>query len=463
MPELDLPREPMSHVDAAWLRMDTPENLMIITGLLQFEEPLGVDDLVAMLEERLLRHERFTQRAVPARVPLARPQWELDLDFDLRNHVHRVALKGPDQRRALEDLVGQLMGTPLHRGRPLWEVHLVERFEGGSALIVRIHHSVGDGIALVRLLLGLADGKDAAPPPQVGVRVPPASHLWQWAKDRLTDVATLGKMLILPADRRTLLRAPLGRRKLAAFSDPLALAQVKSIAAAASGTVNDVLAACVAGALRRYLRGRGSLPKDLAIRALVPVYVLEGGPRAGSLGNHFGLVFLPLPVGIEDPLERLRSVKRAMDAIKCSSEALVALAVLDVTGATSTEVERIVIDVFTRKASLLMTNVPGPRERVLLAGRRIRGLMFWAPTSGHLGLSVSVLSYGGEVRLMASGDARLLPDPRELTDGFVAELAALQQALDERREAAGLTRLPPPAPEAPRPPASGPRPRGAAR
>ncbi|MCZ7680601.1 MAG: WSD1 family O-acyltransferase [Sandaracinaceae bacterium] len=143
------------------------------------------------------------------------------------------------------------------------------------------------------------------------------------------------------------------------------------------------------------------------------------------LGNYFGLVFLDLPLAIEDPSLRLEEVRRRMDRLKRSPEPLVLLALMRIAGRSPRWVEEIVVRVLGQKTTAVLTNVPGPREPRYLAGRRIRTVMFWVPQSGNVGIGVSIFSYAGEVRLGLSADARLVPDPERVLDAFEEELRAL--------------------------------------
>ena len=152
-------RERMSSVDRAWLMMDDPTNPMVINGFWIFEEPLQYEQALAVLEERLLIHERFRQRVVERRGALrTRAYWEVDPAFDLRAHVGRIVLPPPGDRKALNDTVARLLTAPLALDRPLWTFTLIEGYGGGSVFFGRIHHCIGDGAALVRVLLSLTDG-----------------------------------------------------------------------------------------------------------------------------------------------------------------------------------------------------------------------------------------------------------------------------------------------------------------
>jgi WS/DGAT/MGAT family acyltransferase len=206
------------------------------------------------------------------------------------------------------------------------------------------------------------------------------------------------------------------------------LEDVKYVAHTLGATLNDVLISAVAGALRRYLEARGVDTDDMNLRAIVPVNLRSPGELdLDHMGNRFGLVFLALPVGIAEPLARMAVLKQRMDDIKRSPEAIVAFGILGAIGATPVLIERVVNTIFGMKATAVMTNVPGPREPLYLAGKRIRGIMFWVPTPAKLGLGVSIISYAGEVIVGVGTDAGLVPDPEEIVSAFDEEFQVLMQ------------------------------------
>jgi WS/DGAT/MGAT family acyltransferase len=188
-----------------------------------------------------------------------------------------------------------------------------------------------------------------------------------------------------------------------------------------------VLLSAVAGALRRYLAARGDHVDGIELRAVVPVN-LRAAHDTTSLGNKFGLVFLALPVGEADPLARVLATKRNMDAIKRSPEAVVIFGLLRVFGKTTASMLVTAVKLLARRASAVMTNVPGPRARIRFAGATIDGVMFWVPQSGRLGLGVSVLSYAGEVRVGVAADERRVPDPAAIVAHFHTALDDLLAA-----------------------------------
>jgi diacylglycerol O-acyltransferase len=442
-------RVPFRNVDASWLRMDDPTNLMVVTGVLVLESPVPLARLRQLVEDRLLRFRRFTSRVVRPFAGVGLPSWETDPDFDLDRHLLTASLGPGAGEPALQAFVSRLLSEPLPADRPLWTIHLVERFRGGSAIVARIHHCIGDGLALVHVLLSMADGSPAperrGSRPRAAWGITLGEQVLRGARavlghpGRIGDLARLASgsagallgLLALPDDPATALKGPLGRAKIAAWSRPFELADFKAIGKATGSTVNDVLMAALAGALRRFLAGRGEAPREIDVRGVVPVN-LRRPEAAGRLGNRFGLVFLSLPVGIEDPLDRLFEVRRRMRALKDSSQALAVYEVLWAMGAAPRPLFDLALRIFGAKGSAVVTNVVGPRQPIAIAGAPLREAMFWVPSAGRLALGVSLLSYAGKVWMGLQCDAEVIPDPAAVLDGFAAEV---EELLDLRRQA----------------------------
>ena len=437
-------RQKLGAADVAWLRMESSVNPMTIVGIIGFEEPMRLDDLKRLIEERLLIFERFRQRVV---YRAGTATWETDPHFDLDAHVHRAGLAVPDKKASLEELASDLMSTPLDFSKPPWQFHLIERFDGGSALIGRLHHCIGDGIALIHVLLALTDERfDAARATPSYGREPSGSlaerllrrtakaadevgraatsavaggldalqhpgQAFEWARQGLSVGAAASKIALMASDSETRFKAPASVIKRVAWSAPLPLGEVKAVAHGVGGKLNDVLMAAVAGALRRYLDGHGEPTAGVEIGAAIPVN-LRDEERAFDLGNVFGLAFLSLPVGIADARARLVEVKRRMDRIKSSPEPAVAFGIIQAIGAGPEFLHEQVVDILSSKVSAVVTNVPGPTERLHFYGNAVRRLMFWVPRAGHIGLGVSVISYAGEVMLEDRHGRQDGPGPR---------------------------------------------------
>jgi WS/DGAT/MGAT family acyltransferase len=453
-----------SPVDTAWLRMEHPTNLMMISGIFMFDEPIEHQALRTLIQERLLKFRRFRQKVAQPPLKFMSPVWVDDRHFDIDAHIHRIALPDPGDQAALQELTNDLMSTPLDFSKPLWQIHLVENYGDGCALVCRLHHCIADGIALMRVLLSLTDesaenargssGPEKNRSHQSTRRDPAAAgaKLLSQGLDFLGDgerrqaalkmgmegTAALANLLLLNPDPPTPLKGALGVRKRCAWSAPIPLADVKAVGKVTGGTVNDILLTAVAGAMGRYLRTRGETIGGLNLRAVVPVN-LRPIDEPLKLGNAFGLVFLSLPVGIDDPLDRLHELKRRMDAIKGTPEALVTFGILNAIGAAGPQVEEFVVSLFEKKATTVMTNVPGPKEVRYFAGKPIKGIMFWVPQSGRLGLGISILSYAGDVLIGVASDAGLIPDPESIVEATHVEFDSLMQLVTWAEQADAVT------------------------
>lgn len=452
--------ESLSSVDTAWYRLDSPTDPADIIGVMIFDGLVDYDRLIATIEARFLRFERFRQHIDDSQA--GRPKWREAAGFAVEDHVQRIELDAPADRGALEEAVGELMSRPLDKSKPLWRLYLAENYvdddgQSGSAIIAQLHHCLGDGFALAHVLLSIADHDPDAPWPssddihkveagrdieehhwmrdvlfgQVEELIKHPSRSVEMAQklEKLTEA--MGHLVLMPFDPPTVLkRDPVGRRRVS-WSDGIALDEVKRVARAFDGTVNDVLMAALAGAYRRYLADHDEVVANFDIRALVPVN-LRPAKRVeemeDKLGNHFGLVFLRLPVSEPSAVGRLRKLQAYMGELKNSPEALIIFEIFNLAGHTPETVEHVAADLLAKKSSTVVTNVPGPREPLFLGGRQIKDLMFWAPHPARLGSNASIISYNGKVRVGVRGDENVLPDPATMVDYFDAEFAALARA-----------------------------------
>jgi len=429
-------QHPMSHADAAWLRMDRATNLMVINSLMWFDEPPDWARLRSVYVERIVDcFPRFRQIARPGGL-LGGAHWEDDPAFDPEDHFHRIALPAPHDRAALRALVGDLATAPLDHERALWDVYLIDDFAHGAAVFTRVHHAVGDGIALARVLLSATDAGDPGPGfgEHNGQRsglatvlhggLSTVTHPRRATARAVTDLGTLSKLLLPGGEHSHVLKGEghVGHR--IAWSDPVDLWRVKHVAHAYRVTVNDVLVAALAGAVRERVLAAGGDPERL--HALVPLNLRPlDEPLPAELGNHFGLVLADLPVDLPDPENRLWEVNRRMDAIKRSDEGVITFGILETMGRAPSAVESRLLEYFTAKASMVVTNVVGPRKPISLAGTPVAGVLVWAPCSGDMRMTVSLFSYGGKVTAGFLTDAGIVPDPQPLADAFRAEVLAL--------------------------------------
>jgi len=252
----------------------------------------------------------------------------------------------------------------------------------------------------------------------------------------------LAKLAMMPADSTTRFKGKPGRTKAVAWSTPIPLDVVKAAGKALDCSVNDVLMACAAAALRGYLVERGDDPEGVEVRALIPVNLRPPG-SAEELGNRFGLVALLLPVGVANPIARLYEVNRLMQELKGSFQAAITLGILGVVGLCPKAVQKQVLDMLGNKASAVMTNVPGPQKPLFMSGCRVAQQMFWVPQSGDIGMGLSILTYDGRVQIGLVTDRGLVPDPDAIAARFALEferllLAVLMEPWGGRRDPEAL-------------------------
>lgn len=473
-PPMPPAREPLSSVDYAWLRMDDPTNLMHINGVLVLDRPVDVTRVREVLEERLAAIPRFRSRVViPKR---GKPYWEPDPGFDIDNHLVRVVLPDPGGDDELRAAIEEVISCQFDSEHPMWSFRVFESYRGGSVVMGRIHHCMGDGVALMLVLLSLTDlTPDADPavrnpflslynphheealdlatirelaeeimPEGMRLLLHPAEafrRVQGWIKGPVATGA-LGRLVLRPADPKTAFKGPLGVPKRVAWSDALPLDEVKAVGKALGGTVNDVLLSAMTGGLRRYLSRNGEPPPDdLSFRAAMPVN-LRTMEKMHQLGNEFGLIFLSLPVGIADPIKRLAELSRRARSLRKSLEPVVVFRILDALGVVPRKIQKLVVKIFATKATAVMTNVPGPKQVLYLAGKPIQDIVFWVPQAGRVGIGISICSYAGRVRLGVGSDAGLVPDPEHIVKGFHDEFEAMRRLAGRTGEMAPATAEP---------------------
>ena len=457
----------LSALDASFLLQESAQSHMHIGALaICAGPPPTLDDLRAHIGGRMHLVPRYRQRLAHAPLHSARPLWVDDPGFRLDLHVHHAALPSPAGRHELHELLARVFSTALDRGRPLWELWLVEGLEDGSfALIFKSHHALIDGRAGVDLAQVVFDASPttSAPPDAERAWTPRPSpgplgllgagaagvaraatalaldtlaalrrpeHAVAEARAAIEGLRTVVSEL-LDAAPKTPLNVPIGPyRRFATVScrlDDLAL--VRNTFGA---TVNDVALASVTGALRRFLIGRGVATDGLELRALVPVSVREAAPAEGlhELGNRVSAMRAPLPVYLEDPLARLQAVRAAMGAAKESPQSRgveVLAGVLDFAPPiVLAQASR--LNVAARLFNLLVTNVPGPRQPLYVLGRRMLEAYPVAPLPREHALAVAILSYDGGAYFGLLGDLDALPETEELAVWIGEEVAALVDA-----------------------------------
>ncbi|MFU8841741.1 MAG: wax ester/triacylglycerol synthase domain-containing protein [Nitriliruptoraceae bacterium] len=445
----------MSPADAVWYLGENAVNPMTISSIMWFDRPLDVDLLRARIESRLLdEHPILRQRIVPSRIPGRMPRWEDTPHFDLADHVSEDTLPAPGDQRTLQDWCSDERTTLLDRRKPMWHISVLQGYRGdGSAMHVRIHHSIGDGLAMMQLLLTVVDEYDPttrllADRP-LSQRVSRAigtgtAILAQGANLALhpdqaleaartgAEIATWAGRLLLPqmVERTVLQGHPEGVKRMAWDPDGFPLPEVRETAKAANATINDLLMTVMSGGMHRYLAERDALVEDVAM--MIPVNLRRpGDPLPRRLGNRIGLLPLRLPVGIADPVVRLRILQDRMHELKRSPAPVVSRGLIVATTLFTPVVERGIHRLNQLRSTGVLTNVPGPREPLHIGGAELLGTMGWGGMTGHLNLSAAIISLNGRVFTGLVTDAAITPDPEDILDHVSEEYLVVREAVAE--------------------------------
>ena len=454
--------ERLGSLDMTWLQIERSTNLMQVIGVLVLATPLDRNALADCLRTRLLPLERFGQHILRDTVGAIWESGQVDLDA----HIVTAALPPGDERAGLEALIGELAATPLDPARPLWQLHLVPGYRGGSALVARVHQCIADSIALIGVLQSLTDPKPAAEPPPP----PEAPNLFDRLYAPLTDAVIdsiklsgaiwarylsllfnptqvfdyarastalaleIGKLAGLHDDSHTFLKGEPKGVKHVSWSAPVTESAVAAIARARETTPNAVLLAALSGALHDHLAQQGSPTTGIELRTLMPVN-LRTEDTPDVLGNRWGFMPLELPVGIADPLDRLAETHRRVAHFTESYDAQRALGIFSLIGQTPRAVQLQALKLLATKSTALLCHVPGAHRPRFLAGAQIVEQMFWSPPSGDLGLAISIVSYDGSYRVGLLADAAMVATPAAITDRIQAQLDALGAKAPRRRKA----------------------------
>jgi WS/DGAT/MGAT family acyltransferase len=424
----------LAGADATWLHMDRPRNHMVVNTVLWFGGDVRLEAIQqAFLARVVSRFEVLRSRPVdpPITLGLVMPRWE-PVEVDARDHVFRIRLPEPGDDGALHTYIGREAAQALDHRVPLWQLHLIEGHRDGAAVLLRTHQALADGPALRCVLEQWADGS-SWPAPRSDRRLRPRV---EWV-DRFgiegvsigsvkRDAGMLGKLVTGMPSKAAVLGAVLNGVKEVTWTEPVPLAKVKQAGAVAQATVNDIALAVVTAALRRCVEGVSTASR---VEAIVPVTVRpRDEPIEPDLGNRFGLVFLPLPIDADDAQVRMLRVKASMDEIKTSREARTVFDALTALGSAPKRGAQAWVDAFARRGSVLVANMPGPDRPVSIASHPVGGMMLWVPSTGPVGLAVSVCSYAGEVRFGVIVDAAVMPDATKLADALETEMRAVTAA-----------------------------------
>ena len=458
----------MSPLDASFLHLEDHVTQLHIGSVAIFEgPPPPFDDVLEMIRSKLPLVPRYRQvvRFVP--FAMGRPVWVDDTHFNLGYHVRRTALPAPGGEQELRNLVGRIMSQQLDRAKPLWEMWMAEGLgEGRWALVSKVHHCMVDGVAGTDLLTVILDHeRESRPAPAGEWAVDPGPSGARLLADALVERTvspyeafraarasmrapvqlarrmedtTRGLLRMRGLVRRTppsSLNGPIGPHRRWSWARSQ-LSDVKSIRAAFGGTVNDVVLACITNGFRELLLSRGE-SIDRVVRTMVPVSVRAPGEH-GVYNNKVSAMFAELPVGIDDPVERLAAIRAQMEDLKESKQAVAGETLTSLTGFAPPMLlalgERVATRVPQRNVNTVTTNVPGPQYPLYASGRRLLEAFPYVPLGGRVRVGVAIFSYYGALNFGVTGDYDTAPDIDVVCEGIERGM----------RELVGLASAPPP-------------------
>jgi diacylglycerol O-acyltransferase / wax synthase len=467
----------MSPLDASFLHLEDDVTQLHIGSVAIMEgPPPPFEEVLEMITGKLSLVPRY--REVVRFVPFAmgRPVWVDDAHFNLRYHLRRTALPAPGGEEELRILVGRIMSQQLDRAKPLWEMWMAEGLGAGRwALVSKVHHCMVDGVSGTDLLTVILDKERDAGAPRVDTWTPePAPSGTRLLADAMLERAVSPYEAVRAA--RAALRAPLqfatvaqdtarglvGMRGLVRRTPPSSLngpisphrrwswarsqlSDVKAVRGALGGTVNDVVLACITNGFRELLLSRGE-SIDRVVRTMVPVSVRSPGER-GTYNNRVSAMFAELPVGIEDPADRLTSIRAQMEGLKESRQAVAGEVLTSLSGFAPPMLlalgERVATRVPQRNINTVTTNVPGPQYPLYAAGRRLLEAFPYVPLGGRIRVGVAIFSYDGALNFGVTGDYDTAQDVGVLCEGIERGMSQLVKLATPRPAArAGKTPRP---------------------
>lgn len=442
---------------------------MHIGSIAIFEGEFSTEDFRERIASKLHLIPRYLQRVVPAPFNLAHPTWEWDPNFDINRHILKATIDPPGSEAQLMDLAAKIFAGMLDRSKPLWEIHVVEDIEGGrTALVSKVHHCLVDGVSGIELLMIVLDVSPNPPPPppqapfdpppvpgpaerlldalfdDLAARVDSLAAFQRGVIDALASGGSGGRILFkaletaIPYFAVPMARAPFNRafgggRKFA--GSEFSFQEVRAIRAACGGTVNDVVLAILGGALGRYLEMHGIPTDGRIMRVLTPVNVRREDER-GALGNRISMLLVEVPVGMRDPIERLRDITRKTESLKRNNVAdgieMLGDALTAGPAPLLATIGRLPLPPNT-VGNIVCTNVPGPMIPLYTMGRRLIAHYPLIPIAWEMGIGCGVTSYDQRLYFGLIADAQAAPDVHRLKE-------FLDQAYVELRAAAGVSR-----------------------
>lgn len=452
--------KPLRKIDHMMWDVNMPNSLVTITGMMTFDKPLSIQKLTEIIKTRLLKFERFHKRVI---LKNKKPMWHVDETFNLASHIHHIALPDQGDYKILQEVISDLISQPLDESKPLWQVHLIDNYNGGSVVVWRLHHAIADGIALVKVVFSLTGatraeslrmdipdevlsnkkhsfkedftqllhtGKDMYHEAQELLNNP--AHLKDALSESWDITKELGRLFFGESVQGTIYKGELGYSKKTAWSEPLPLDVIKKIGKQHNATVNDILLSLITGALRRHLiKHKQAL--DKCIRVVVPVNIRKKDEQI-RIHNKIGMLSIELPVHIKESSKRIAYIREKTELLKHSIEPVLIYNLLNILAdVIPTSLEQKFSDFIGTKIAGVVTNVPGPRNVIYMAGVKVKDIMFWVPQTSPLGIGVSIISYNNKVCLGVVTDVNLVSDPDAIVKGYYKEFEVMQKMLNEKK------------------------------
>ena len=412
---------PFGGDDAVW-QQDRPNNRHIIHAVMHIEGTPDIDKLRKLISERLVYgRDENGERICPRLTRIIETRfryfvWKEDDNFSIENHV--LNWNGHEAKclEHLEDVISDICSVPLPKGLPPWQFLVVPITEGNSfGLILRIHHSVADGVALTRVFVkNLYDVPPQGPEPK---KFSTKQRFYMWCKALLVGPLMTVTKFFSRADNSKIHGRELSGKKLVAWSSNVDLSLVRRVKHVAGTTVNDVMVSCIAGALHDYLNDNTGKPITDDMWASVPVDI-RASTKSVKLKNEFAIVFLRLPIVAKNAVDRLLATKQRMDFIKTSAEPFVTATIVQILMMLPDWFSKPLLDYFSKKVSCVLSNIPGPQHKLYLGGQRIIQGIFWPPQRANIGIGLAVFSYDGGIRVGVFSDESVIPDPKTVVKGF---------------------------------------------
>ena len=414
---------PFREDDAVW-QQDRPTNRHIIHALMVVEGALDIEKLRQIIHERLVYRKDEKGERICARLTQVIKKyfghlvWKEDDNFSVKNHVLNWNGNLPKTLKDLDVPISEICSTSLPESLSPWQFVVVPILdEDFFGLVLRVHHSIADGVSLTRVFVNnLYDVPPQTPEPK---KFSTKQRFYMFCK-----AVVVGPFIVLTkffsrADNSSIHGQELCGKKLVAWSENVDLSLVKQVKKVAGTTVNDVMVSCLAGALHDYLSEQECFDttKLADMWASVPVDI-RASSKSFKLKNKFALVFLRLPIVAKNSVDRLLATKQRMDVIKTSAEPYVTAVTVQILMMLPDWISKPLIDFFSRKMSCVLSNVPGPQQTLFLGGQKIVQGIFWVPQRANIGVGLSIFSYGGGIRVGVYADECVIPNPREVVRGF---------------------------------------------